>query len=51
MLGFVNDLTSATADLVIVDAHELKEVARVHLPRLIPAGFHGNFIPDSAIQG
>lgn len=50
LLGYVNDLPSATAELVVLDAQNLSDVARVHLPRRIPAGFHGNWIPDSALD-
>lgn len=49
LLGYVNDLPSGTAELVVLDATDLSDVARVHLPRRIPAGFHGNWIPDAAV--
>ena len=49
LLGYVNDLPSGTAELVVLDAQDLTDVARVHLPRRIPAGFHGNWIPDSVL--
>jgi agmatinase len=37
--------------LLILDAHDFgaDPVATVKLPRRVPAGFHGNWIPDSAI--
>lgn len=49
LMGYVNDLPSGTGELVVLDALELTDVARVHLPRRIPVGFHGNWIPDSAV--
>ena len=31
--------------MVVLDAGTLEEVARVHLPRRVPFGFHGSFLP------
>ncbi len=37
-------------DLVIIDAHDfVRPVATVHLPARVPQGFHGNWIPDTAL--
>ena len=34
----------AASALEILDAHSLETVASVHIPHLIPPGFHGNWI-------
>jgi len=47
LLNYVWDRAEGTSDLVVVDAQALEEVARVHLPRRVPAGFHGNWLPSS----
>lgn len=41
-----------TTDVVIIDAQDIEAapVATVHLPRRIPAGFHGTWIPRPAAQ-
>ena len=48
LLNIVFDRTTETSDLVIVDARDVEgePVARVHLPRRVPSGFHGNWMPD-----
>lgn len=45
LLNYVHDRAEARSDLVVVDAAELQEVARIHLPRRVPSGFHGNWFP------
>ena len=47
-LTYVYDPVRDGSDLVIIDASdfEAKRVARVQLPRRVPHGFHGNWIPD-----
>lgn len=35
------------SDLLVLDASDLSHTATVHLPRRVPAGFHGSWIPDS----
>lgn len=47
LIGYVIDLASRTTDLAILDAATLADVARVHVPHVIPPGFHGNWIPAS----
>ncbi|WP_239066995.1 carotenoid oxygenase family protein [Actinomadura bangladeshensis] len=37
----------AGAELLVLDASDLSHTATVHLPRRVPAGFHGSWIPDS----
>jgi carotenoid cleavage dioxygenase-like enzyme len=48
LLTFVYDPARDASDLVIIDAQEFEKgpVARVHLPRRVPYGFHGNWIAD-----
>ncbi|MFE2042722.1 carotenoid oxygenase family protein [Streptomyces sp. NPDC059477] len=48
LLTFVYDATTDRSDLVILDADHLtgEPVATVHLPRRVPAGFHGSWLPD-----
>lgn len=50
ILTYVYDAARDTSDLVILDAvdFEKEPVARVHLPRRVPHGFHGSWIPDEA---
>jgi carotenoid cleavage dioxygenase-like enzyme len=46
-LGYVYDAARDGSDLVILDASDFasKPVARIQLPRRVPYGFHGNWIP------
>jgi carotenoid cleavage dioxygenase-like enzyme len=46
-LGYVYDPERDGSDLVILDASDFggPEVARIRLPRRVPYGFHGNWIP------
>ena len=50
-MGFVYDDSTDSSDLVILDASDLSKepVARVHLPRRVPFGFHGSWIDDSTM--
>lgn len=45
LMGYVYDKAEGHSDLVILDAQTLDDVAAVHLPARIPAGFHGNWAP------
>lgn len=45
LLNFVHDQAADRSDVVVLDAGSLDEVARVHLPRRVPFGFHGSFLP------
>lgn len=51
LLGYVFDPRSGSSDLQILDAQDLAAppVASVHLRARVPQGFHGNWMPDSAI--
>jgi carotenoid cleavage dioxygenase-like enzyme len=47
LMSYVYDASSDTSDLVILDAADLAApVATIHLPRRVPFGFHGNWLPD-----
>jgi carotenoid cleavage dioxygenase len=47
-LTYVYDAQTDSSDLVIIDASDFaaEPVARVRMPRRVPHGFHGNWIPD-----
>ena len=44
VLTFVTDRREGTSEVVVLDGRELTEVARVHLPRRVPTGFHAEWI-------
>jgi carotenoid cleavage dioxygenase len=44
-MGYVYDRAADRSDLVLLDAQTMADVARVHLPARVPAGFHGNWAP------
>lgn len=48
LMAFVYNAATDRSDLVILDAEDLAAppVAEIHLPRRVPAGFHGNWLPD-----
>jgi carotenoid cleavage dioxygenase len=45
LMGYVHDRTTGLSDLRVLDASTLEDVAAVHLPGRVPAGFHGNWAP------
>lgn len=47
-MGFVIDTQSRSTRLVILDAQAIAAapLAVVHIPHIVPQGFHGNFLPD-----
>lgn len=49
LLNFVTDLEDDSSEFVVLDARDITAgpVARVRLPRRIPFGFHGNWMPDA----
>jgi carotenoid cleavage dioxygenase-like enzyme len=49
LLTYVYDAAEDRSDLVVLDAGNIgaAPVATVHLPRRVPAGFHGNWLPDA----
>jgi carotenoid cleavage dioxygenase len=48
VISMVSDCGGAHTDLVILDAQDLRETARVHMPQRVPFGFHGNWLPDGS---
>ena len=51
LMTFVTDMTTRTADVVILHAQDFKAgpVATIHIPHRVPIGFHGNWVPDSEL--
>ncbi|MGW5719231.1 carotenoid oxygenase family protein [Amycolatopsis sp. NPDC003865] len=49
LLTYVYDAAEDRSDLVVLDAGTVAAapVATVHLPHRVPAGFHGNWLPDA----
>jgi carotenoid cleavage dioxygenase len=51
ILSVVYDATRDASDVIVVDAtdFEAAPVATIHLPRRIPFGFHGSWIPSASL--
>lgn len=51
LMSYVHDENVNGAELVILDARDLGRapLARVPLPQRVPYGFHGNWVPDTAV--
>lgn len=47
LMGYAFDRERGLSDLRVLDAQTLEDVASVHLPGRVPAGFHGNWAPTS----
>ncbi|MGV9775523.1 carotenoid oxygenase family protein [Streptosporangium sp. NPDC003464] len=47
LLSIVTDHAGDGSELLVLDAAGLDSVASVRLPRRVPAGFHGSWLPDS----
>ncbi|WP_326763491.1 carotenoid oxygenase family protein [Streptomyces sp. NBC_01591] len=47
LLTVVSDLKQDASRLLVLDASGLDRIATVHLPRLVAAGIHGSWIPDT----
>jgi len=49
VLTLVYDPATDSSDLAILAADDFtgEPIARVHLPQRVPAGFHGNWVPDT----
>jgi carotenoid cleavage dioxygenase-like enzyme len=45
LLNLVHDEATDQTSLVILDARDLTEVGAVEIPRRVPFGFHGNWMP------
>lgn len=52
LLSIVSDRTGKGCDLVVLDATDTftAPVATVHLPRRVPTGFHGSWVPDAELD-
>lgn len=46
LMGYVHDRAEGRSQLRLLDAATLEDVATVHLPGRVPAGFHGNWAPE-----
>ncbi|GAA3510669.1 hypothetical protein GCM10023075_72520 [Streptosporangium album] len=46
LLSIVTDHAGDGSHLLVLDASSLDSVASVRLPRRVPAGFHGSWLPD-----
>jgi carotenoid cleavage dioxygenase-like enzyme len=49
LMAYAHDLDGGRTDLVILAAQDFagEPVTRIHLPALVPLGFHGSWIADS----
>ncbi|MEV7547655.1 carotenoid oxygenase family protein [Streptomyces sp. NPDC089915] len=47
LLTIVSDVKADCSELLVLDAGDLSTVAAVELPRRVPAGIHGHWIPDT----
>jgi carotenoid cleavage oxygenase len=52
LLSVVYDAGRDASDLIVVDAtdFEAAPVATIHLPRRVPFGFHGSWIPEASLD-
>jgi beta,beta-carotene 9',10'-dioxygenase len=46
LLSVVLDARRETSFLLVLDAHDLGEIARARVPHAIPFGFHGQYLRD-----
>jgi carotenoid cleavage dioxygenase len=51
LMTYVFDASNNKSEFVVLDAQDLARpaLATVHLPARVPYGFHGNWVPDSAV--
>lgn len=47
LISFVSNPDGSENDLLILDAQTLRQQARVHMPRRVPFGFHGNWFASA----
>jgi carotenoid cleavage dioxygenase-like enzyme len=47
LMSIVTEHDGSGSELLIADAVSLETVAAIQLPRRVPAGFHGNWLPDA----
>ncbi|WP_223838399.1 carotenoid oxygenase family protein [Saccharopolyspora pogona] len=52
LLSIISDRTGKGSDLVVLDTTDTTAapVATVHLPRRVPTGFHGSWVPDAELD-
>ena len=52
VISLAHDTNSGKSKLVIIDAHDFTAppVATVHLPRRVPYGAHGSWVPDAILH-
>ena len=50
LLTLVSDTKADASQLLVIDASNLDTVAAVELPRRVPSGIHGNWIPDADLS-
>ncbi|GAA1531531.1 carotenoid oxygenase family protein [Actinomadura kijaniata] len=50
LLSIVSDRSGGGSELLVLNAADLSHQATVHLPRRVPAGFHGSWIPDGEVS-
>lgn len=52
VMAFVYDQEKNSSDVVIIQARDFaaEPVAIIHLPRRVPFGFHGNWVPSSSFR-
>ncbi|KUI17064.1 carotenoid oxygenase [Mycolicibacterium acapulense] len=46
LMGYVYDRRTDRSELALLDAQTSEDVATIRLPRRVPAGFHGNWVPS-----
>ncbi|WP_326643320.1 carotenoid oxygenase family protein [Streptosporangium sp. NBC_01755] len=53
LLTVVGDLARDTSELLVLDAGDIAAapIATVELPRRVPGGIHGSWIPDTDLEG
>ena len=49
LMGYVHDRAEGVSELRLLDAQTLEDVASVHLPARVPAGFHGSWAPAAGL--
>lgn len=47
LVTIASDIAADASQLLVLDAGDLSTTATVHLPRRVPAGIHGSWIPDA----
>ncbi|NHC45335.1 carotenoid oxygenase family protein [Motilibacter aurantiacus] len=50
LMTLVSDIAANASALLVLDAGSLETIAAVELPRRVPSGIHGNWIPDADLH-